>query len=126
MIAFDDQRVVEINWNEPNSSLVFTSNVGRPESSHLLETYEKVLLYNSIWQKTGGARLALEEAGGDLLLIEEFPVSADLNVQELSGILEYIHQRANSWSLVIRHGGSHSLGSEGLVQALDSTEQFRI
>lgn len=110
-VVLDDEVSLLIDFDAVQNKLVVTGEVGQPEVERQLELYEQLLTYNSLWQVTGGGRMALDTAGGNVVML--FDVTADgLEIPALADILSSLAGALRAWrEIVTRPPGAASLGS---------------
>jgi hypothetical protein len=64
-----------------------------------------LLVYNAAWRETGGGRLALDEPGGEVMLIFDLAATG-LDVSALQAVLANVQEVAALWRRLIARGAS--------------------
>lgn len=64
---------VLIQLDETRNRFFLSSELGAPPPCDLKRLYENLLYVNYNWEKTGGARLALNRPDGEVVLVAETP-----------------------------------------------------
>ena len=75
-IEFESGSECLAELNQGPQRLVLTCAIGQPEQERLLEVQEAALSYNTLWETTGGCRIARDAEGSRLLLIQELSPDA--------------------------------------------------
>lgn len=105
-VAFPDDVVVVLELDPSGRKLVCAIDIGRPPEEAKLEAYEAALSYGYLWRETGGARLALGGADGELTLLFDLEV-ADLTFTDLQMALLNLVEKAAIWRGFVA-GGSEA------------------
>jgi hypothetical protein len=81
--------------------LVLTVEIGQPAQECLLEVQQAALSYNTLWEATGGCRIARDTEGQRLLLIQELSSDALQQVDLADWLMRFEAFRA-WWVFFIR------------------------
>lgn len=71
LVVMEADLGVLIQLDEKRNRLFLSTELGAPPPCDLKQFYETLLYVNYHWEKTGGARLALNRPGGDVVLVSE-------------------------------------------------------
>ena len=85
-IFIDETESIGIDIMEGQDKLMLSSELGRPPDELQAATWQWMLVYNFAWQNTGGIKLALEAAGGNVVMMFELN-SATLDLPTLQSAL---------------------------------------
>jgi hypothetical protein len=64
-----DETGIDLDFERTTGKLVISTSLGRPRAQGREALYDTLLAYNGAWRETGGARLALDEPGGEVVLL---------------------------------------------------------
>ena len=95
-VAFADELIVVIELDSLERRLVLSIDVGRPSDEAKGAVYETALTYAYLWRDTGGARLALGGADGELALLFDVEL-AELTLPDLQSMLLDLAQKGRIW-----------------------------
>ncbi len=95
LLMFENRRI-DLALDARRSVLVLRTDVGRPLHSRAADSYAALLSYNLLWEQTGGARMALGGADGEVVLLLDLPVAC-LDWGTLDAVLRNIHGVAQAW-----------------------------
>lgn len=71
-IQFEDNSALLVQWANTPERLVLSATLGRAQAEQQLALYEILLSYNLLWQETGGVRIGMDGAQGELTMIYDF------------------------------------------------------
>lgn len=103
----DDVRetAMSLDHDEESGKLFMFGELCPPPEEKLLSTYEFLLSYNLACIETGGARMALDSAGGSVVLIHDVPL-AELRKEQLGVVLgNFINLMRTMWAVVMNGAG---------------------
>lgn len=100
-IVFDSTLLVEAFFDEPGEKLVLTTDIGVPLEENAARMHRLLLQYNYLWRDTSGTRMALEEPGGNAVMIYDVPL-AGLDAVLLRNILQNYAAAARAWITLIK------------------------
>lgn len=95
-LAFDDEQIVMVEWIDGPPRIVFTCLVGRPPVDRRFTVYETLLTYNALWKEHDGARIALDGADGEVMVLYELPAAA-LTEAQLADVIARFRDFAALW-----------------------------
>lgn len=114
-IALDEETSVLVDFDESQGKLVLSSEVGTP-SGDRGQLYELMLRHNYLWDQTGGVRLALDAAGGNVVQIVDL-FTEGLDVSALGRAVGVFADAARAWRTIISRPQSNDDPSK-----MDSTD----
>jgi hypothetical protein len=115
-VAFDEQNIVSLEWDEPSARLVFTADLGRPIEDRRLEVAEAALDINTLWRDHGGVWIGRSGAEGEMLLM--YALSAvDLTLEQLQTVVDNFAVKARVWRDYVGSDGISAASSETLDPA---------
>ena len=74
-LVVDEATVLFADWDEERQCVWLSAEVGAPAAGDQLRLYELLLVYNNGWAETGGIRMALDEAGGSVVMTYDLPAA---------------------------------------------------
>jgi hypothetical protein len=112
-VAFEDELVVLIQFDERKNCLVLTSELGAPPPGDRMALYEMLLQINYHWDTTGGNLMGINGPEGDV--VQMFEIGADgLDVTRFSGILSSFADTAKGWRDLVRRPAAAKTNSRDL------------
>jgi hypothetical protein len=99
-VAYHGDPIVVLDLVESRAELVLSAAVGRPAPERRLEVYESMLTYNLLWPATGGIKMGLGAADGDLVQMVELS-TVGLDRERLRAVLRDFVEKARIWRRVI-------------------------
>jgi len=106
-LVWDDGTAIHVDYARETERIVLSTGLGQPRAAAREPVYDMLLVYNGAWRETGGARLALDEPGGEVMLL--FDVTAvGLDVSALQGVLANLREVGALWRRLIARGSSGS------------------
>jgi len=103
LVSFDEQTLVELEFDEDQNKLCLSIEVGDPPKESRFDTYEALLIYNYLGNETGGVRMALDGPSG--AVVQTFDMNADgLDVSKLIAVLSNFVDKARIWREMIQRG----------------------
>ena len=99
-IQIDEETSVLIDFDEDQGKLVISCDVGRPIAGDRSQLYELLLRSNYNWNKTGGSKLAVDSADGNIVLIFDC-FCGNLDGPEFSSTLARFADAAQAWRRAI-------------------------
>jgi hypothetical protein len=104
-VIISDKAEIFVEPDEARGCLVFASNLATPPADKAANLYEFLMRVNNLWQDTGGLRFALEEPGGDALILRDQPTEPLRHATELANALLDFAERTHFWRQVAETGG---------------------
>lgn len=71
-VRLEDNSALFVQWANTPERLVLSATLGRALAEQQLALYETLLSYNLLWQETGGVRIGMDGAHGELTMIYDF------------------------------------------------------
>jgi hypothetical protein len=91
-IDLSNDVVIFADWAPNPARLVFSTLIGRPNVDRRFVVFESLLTFNSLWEENSGAKMAINGAAGEVIVIFDWfaddPTLADLN-ELLTQFIEY-------------------------------------
>lgn len=104
-VAMEEDLAVLIQFDERKNCLVLTTDLGLPPAGDRTALYEILMQLNYHWETTGGVRMAVDEAGGNVIQIYE--ISAEnIDFSRLAGTLSTFSEMASAWRRVVQRPSS--------------------
>ena len=97
------ETAMSLDYDEASGKLFMFGELCAPPAEKLLSTYEFLLSYNLASIETGGARMALDTAGGSVVLIHDIPL-AGLRKEQLGVVLSNFINLVHTMWLVVMNG----------------------
>gem|GEM_PF-5222316 len=88
------------DFEEINSKLFLSCNVGMPPHGDRSKLYELLLIYNDQWHVTGGSRLSLDAPANNVLFIYDLSM-AGLHLGRLVASIQSFGEVACNWRQII-------------------------
>lgn len=104
-LATKDKTILYVDLMEAEDRLWLSAEVGTPGPQDRERLYPLMLQYNAQWQRTGGARLALDGPEGAVVLACELPASG-LDVPKLGTVLVTLRSMLEGWRKILAGGGA--------------------
>lgn len=104
-IALDEEgaETLALDYDEETGKLFISATLGAPPAERLLSTYEYLLGYNLMWAETGGVRMALEESGGEVVMLHDI-VLTGLTGEKLGTVLKNFVALMRAQQLIVNQG----------------------
>jgi Tir chaperone family protein CesT len=99
-VQIDEDILLLIDFDVAQDKLVLNCDVGQPPHGDRSRLYELMLNYNFHWDQTGGARLAVDAPGGNVVLIFDVPAD-ELEITGFAAILENFTETARNWRQIV-------------------------
>ncbi|MCG8650557.1 MAG: type III secretion system chaperone [Pirellulales bacterium] len=109
-IAFDEKTIVMAACDEASGKLTFWVELTELPESADSETLQMLLCFNFLWQETGGARIALNQPGGTVMLVFDV-VAEGLDVNSLAHVLENMVDHTGRWRQALRNAAADESAS---------------
>lgn len=74
-LVVDEETTVDVDLDPARGCLVLSAEVGQPPAAERAGRLELLLRWNYQWPDTGGARLAVVDQGGPVVLLADHPVA---------------------------------------------------
>ena len=103
-LVYEEQLIVEISHEADRKCLTFGVELGEPEPEQQLETYQSMLAYSALGDRTGGVRIALESPYGCLVQILDL-FTEDLDGVTLATAIDNFVDTARTWRELLASGG---------------------
>jgi len=101
LVVYDDDTAVEIECDETGNKLVFSMSLGPVSDQRKKLLHEVMLTWNYLYHDTGGMRLAVEGAEGNVVLLVDL-CHLDIDVGTLAGFLEAFVETGRGWREVLQ------------------------
>lgn len=99
-LLLDEATSLLIDLDEEAHKLILSHEVGTPAQGDRFRLYELMLLHNHQWDATGGRRLAIDEAGGGVVLLQDVAIQG-LDVVRLCAVIEAFAEAARGWRQIV-------------------------
>jgi hypothetical protein len=114
VLLFDDQLVVNIEFDSQTDRLVFSAYLHEIPAQGAESLLRELMSANLYWHRTGGATLCLEEGTGGVILVYGHSVG-ELDSASVEAVLENFVNQAQKWGgrlkkLVVEVGASIDSG----------------
>ena len=107
-----DETGIDLDFERTTGRLMLSTQLGRPRAQGREALYDTLLAYNGAWRETDGARLALDEPGGEVVLLFDLAVEG-LDVSEFGGVLANFQEVAAVWRRLVARGGVAATTGDG-------------
>lgn len=111
-IALEEDLTVFLQYDEQKGCLVLACELGAPPEGDRMALYEILLEMNYHWDTTGGNRMAINRAGGEVVQVYEIPAEG-LDAIRLSEVVTSFAEAAKAWRLIIQNPVSAEASSGG-------------
>jgi hypothetical protein len=95
LLVTKDNVAVSVELDGDNGRLVLAANAGAPSRERPADL-ETLLVHNMAWRETGGLRFALEQPGGEALLMFDVALSG-LDASRLQALVGDLAAKAAVW-----------------------------
>lgn len=92
----DDRQVLAIDYHDNEERLVLSCGAGRIAGAGSAEAMRTLLTFNGQWRATGGARMALDDGEGDVILLLDVNVEG-LDAARLASIVTRFLEVQTGW-----------------------------
>jgi hypothetical protein len=99
-LVVDEATVLFADYDDAQARLVLSADVARPPGTERQSLYELLLRYNNLWPETGGVRMALDEADGNVGQLFDLPV-ADLDLPRLQAVISGFVATLLGWREIV-------------------------
>jgi hypothetical protein len=99
-IAVDETTTTFAELVPERDVLVLSSALGKPVTQDRKSLYELLLRYAHVWDATGGLRMSLDAADGDVWLLLDCPAS-DMTVASLARHLAEFSEKVRVWREIV-------------------------
>ena len=104
-VAIEEDIAVLIQFDDRKNCLVLTTDLGSPPAGDRTALYETLMQLNYHWDATGGVRMAVDQAGGDVMQIYE--ISAEnMDFGRLAETIAAFAAMASAWRRVVERPSS--------------------
>lgn len=103
-IGLVDGGALSVDYSEQTGKLVLAADCGQPQEGNRLQVYETLLTYNSLWEETGGLRMALDRAGGGVVLALDLAPQA-LTAGLFATVVQNFAAHARLWKRAVQDLG---------------------
>ncbi|WP_076997721.1 type III secretion system chaperone [Variovorax sp. KK3] len=97
----DTDVLVLAEWADEPARLVLSADIGTPLPARAVKVHHTALSYNLLWRETGGARIGMGGAQGDLLLLRELDADC-VQGQAFADVLNQFAETARWWEGFVR------------------------
>jgi hypothetical protein len=116
-LMLPDETVIDAEYEAESDRVVLSTPIGRPQPGSREAVYDTLLAYNAAWRETGGVRAALDEPGGELLLLCDVTVHG-LAASELQAVVGGLAQLAQTWRAYVAKRSTGSPEGTPLAHAM--------
>lgn len=103
-IAFNEDTEIDVELDASGHRVTFQCALGRPDDARRDHLCRTLLQYNYLWRETGGMRMALDGADGNVVQIFDMP-SESVDAESVQNVLGNFAQAASAWHEVLSSGG---------------------
>ena len=103
-IAFNETTEIDVELDTSAHRVTFQCTLGRPDDARRDQLCRTLLQYNYLWRETGGMRMALDGADGDVVQIFDMP-SESVDAESVQNVLGNFAQAASAWREVLSGSG---------------------
>jgi Tir chaperone protein (CesT) family len=107
-----DETGIDVDLDRATGRIVLSTALGQPRAQGREALYDMLLAYNGAWRETGGARIGLDEPGGEVVLL--FDLAAEgLDAGSLGAVLANLQEVAALWRRLVARGGPAAAAGDG-------------
>jgi hypothetical protein len=104
LLVTKDNIAVSVELDSDNGRLMLTATVGAPSRERPADL-ETLLVHNMAWRETGGVRFALDQPGGEALLLFDVAL-AGLDASRLQALVGDLAAKAAVWRAYLARSGA--------------------
>ena len=95
-IGFNETTEIDVELDASGHRVTFQCALGRPDDARRDHLCRTLLQYNYLWRETGGMRMALDGADGQVVQIFDMP-SESVDAESVQNVLGNFAQAAAAW-----------------------------
>jgi hypothetical protein len=103
-IGFNENTEIDVELDPSGHRVTFQCSLGRPDDARRDHLCRTLLQYNYLWRETGGMRMALDGADGEVVQIFDMP-SESVDAESVQNVLGNFAQAASAWREMLSRGG---------------------
>lgn len=111
--CFEDHAVLSIEYDPALERIMITADAGTVHAHARDKVHELLLGYNAMWRQTGGTRMALDRAGGRVLLLFELGLGV-LCAPRLGDALKGMAAVRQAWACILDDADGEAPGVPAL------------
>ena len=95
-LVVDEETSLTIDYDAAGARLMLSVEIAEPSTGNLLKLYEMLLVYNGLWDQTGGLSMSLDAPGGTVMM--SLALGTDgLNPNKLADIVSGFLEIRQGW-----------------------------